>query len=65
MGICIVLDRRGLESRVLLNSQDISHMVAAVHIEAYAGKPPLVTLALLGPVELMGDVNVELKKQTP
>jgi hypothetical protein len=63
MGICIVLAKDG--SRVIVNGIEITNMVTNIEIAHAAGDPPLVTLTLNAPVQLMGDVALKLQPKEP
>ncbi len=63
MGICIVLAKDG--SRVIVNGVEISNMVTNIEVAHAQGDPPMVTLTLNAPIQLMGEVTLALQPKEP
>jgi hypothetical protein len=61
MTIAIVLGRSAVDSRVLIDGNDVTASVIGVEVRAFIGEASHVTLTLSSRVEITGESSVSFK----
>ena len=56
MTVCMVLGKNAVDSRILIDGEDITASVRGVEIRAFVGKATEVTITLSSSVDLIADV---------